>query len=113
MCVTAPFRAGALEKALDMYVVFCQKASSQLLSEALLPSFKMLVEKCVSHNKASVKQKAYDVTFACLDTAENFGEVCEFLAEMLGNKKVPKVRVARFTGPGPNSGYERREHANR
>ena len=101
--MTAPFRAGALEKALDMFLVFCQKASSQLLSEAILASFKTLVEKCVAHNKATVKQKAFEVIMACLDTAENFGEVCDFLGEMLSNKKVPKVRVARFYSVEPNS----------
>jgi hypothetical protein len=99
---------GALEKCLDALLVFLDKADPKIVAASKNEMIKALVEKCLTHAKASIKMKASECFMLCFEVCEVFEDISETLIETL-NSKQQKVSYSNVE-PIDSSGIDRRHH---
>jgi hypothetical protein len=76
-----------LEKCLDTILVFIDKCEPKIVQMNQNELLKALIEKAISHVKASIKQKGTDCFLMLFEVSETFDETAfEAIIEMLKNK---------------------------
>ena len=78
---------GSLEKCLDSILVFIDKCDPKLVQMNQNEILKALIEKCICHVKASIKQKSTDCLLMLFEVSETFDETAfDAFIEMFKNK---------------------------
>jgi hypothetical protein len=84
--ILADANPGSLEKALDMLLVFIDKADSKLVGSCQNEIIKILIEKCIGHMKPNIKTKSLECFAFLFEVTEMFDESVEPITESLNSK---------------------------
>lgn len=79
---------GALEKALDCFLIFLDKIHPSILVPNQNDIINMLTEKCFGHAKPVIKKKAEDCLLLIFEVGENFDESIETLNALIKHKNI-------------------------
>ena len=77
----------SLDKCLDALEVFIDKAEPKVVSLYMNDIIRILIEKCISHQKPNIKSKSTECFLMMFDVTEAFEDSIEVIVESLNSKQ--------------------------
>lgn len=79
---------GALEKAVDLFIQYVDKASDGIIKEIQPIAIDLLITKSVSHMKPSLQEKGMEAICAIIENTDGFEEVAECVSKTFSSSNV-------------------------
>ena len=91
----ADVNPGALEKAVDWFIMFVNKASKGIISDIQFGAIDLLITKSISHMKPTLQSKGLEAIWCIIESTEDFEGVSEAVCKCIKSSNV-KVRMLRI-----------------